>query len=128
MTVFCHFHKQKYNLCFLEMTKTVKYVSFQSIRNEGHKYGVQIKNMGPKRATLPNADFWQAPTASPPQYNNENQKPPKATKVKVDANANEILPPRYPVRLLYFSRLIILFILDTSVSKISDLLSDKGRV
>jgi hypothetical protein len=53
--------------------------------------------MGPKRPTLPKADFWQTPTSLPPQYNNENQNPVKTTKPRVDANANEILPPRYPV-------------------------------
>lgn len=56
--------------------------------------------MGPRRPTLPTADFWNPPTSSP-QINNENQNPIIVEKPKIrpriDANANEILPPKYPV-------------------------------
>jgi hypothetical protein len=57
--------------------------------------------MGPRRPTLPTADFWNPPTSSPPQQqvNNENYNPiiTNGHSKKVDANANEILPPKYPV-------------------------------
>ncbi|KAI6190745.1 hypothetical protein M3Y97_00152000 [Aphelenchoides bicaudatus] len=73
---------------------------YKSIRNEGHKYGLQIKSMGPRRPALPTAnDFWNPPSSSPP-LNNENQNPEMKRNgqiKKMDANANEILPPRYPI-------------------------------
>ncbi|KAI1730869.1 hypothetical protein Ddc_03588 [Ditylenchus destructor] len=31
---------------------------YQSIKRDGEKYGVQIKNQGPRRPSLPGPDFW----------------------------------------------------------------------
>ncbi|KAI6174373.1 hypothetical protein M3Y98_01183100 [Aphelenchoides besseyi] len=72
---------------------------YKSIRNEGHKYGVAIKPSGPRRPTLPTADFWTPPTEFPStdSYGSESSDDqsvastlPPTPPPRVDANANVI--------------------------------------
>ncbi|KAE9551925.1 hypothetical protein FO519_004854 [Halicephalobus sp. NKZ332] len=45
---------------------------YRSIKRDGEKYGIQMKNMGPRRPQLPDAGFWKPPEES--RNNNEEEK------------------------------------------------------
>uniref|UniRef100_A0AC34Q3R0 Uncharacterized protein n=1 Tax=Panagrolaimus sp. JU765 TaxID=591449 RepID=A0AC34Q3R0_9BILA len=44
---------------------------YRSIKRDGEKYGIQMKNMGPRRPQLPDAGFWKPPEET--QNNNEEK-------------------------------------------------------
>ncbi|CAD5228756.1 unnamed protein product [Bursaphelenchus okinawaensis] len=68
---------------------------YKSVRNEAHKYGITIKEKGPKRPTLP--DFWQM---SGNQSDSSTASTPSPTEMhytgyKLDQNYNDVYSRRF---------------------------------
>uniref|UniRef100_A0A7E4WBL5 IRS-type PTB domain-containing protein n=1 Tax=Panagrellus redivivus TaxID=6233 RepID=A0A7E4WBL5_PANRE len=72
---------------------------YRSIKRDGEKYGIQMKNQGPRRPTLPDANFWQQPAVSEAN-NNNNEKTESVgtseTQQHVDANGNNLPIKKQP--------------------------------